>query len=102
MLFLLGNAWIRFLERFDANNLNWACNFIIQLMIIEISNYKKYVYDVKSAKEPFSLDYLPNHSVVRGIGEFVRVKVTQNDKNVVEKIKKNIFRVLNGKVHSLN
>lgn len=74
---MLGNAWIKFLESFDEKNLIPASEFIVNLMSKEISSYKKYIYEVNSAKEPFSFDYLPNYSVVRGIGEFVRTKVTK-------------------------
>ncbi|KAJ8962679.1 hypothetical protein NQ318_001075 [Aromia moschata] len=65
-----GHIWIKFLMENRASK--EACNFVIKMISTEVANYLKHVYQVKGSKEPINYKYLPTHSVVRGIGDFVR------------------------------
>ncbi|KAJ8977316.1 hypothetical protein NQ317_009334 [Molorchus minor] len=67
-----GNTWIKFLQENNASAA--ASNFIIKMISIEVKNYLKYVYQVKGSKEPLNYGYLPTHSIVRGLGDFVRTQ----------------------------
>ena len=44
-------------------------------MSIEISNYLKFVYQVKGTREPADYSYLPVNSVVRGISTYIKSKM---------------------------
>nr|CAH7734619.1 unnamed protein product [Callosobruchus chinensis] len=82
-----GRTWIHFLtERWCSEE---SVQFIIHLISAEIDSYLKYVYQVKGPKEPVNYGYLPTHSVVRGIGEFVKIwsnkwKSTNQEKIYIE------------------
>nr|CAI5845101.1 unnamed protein product [Callosobruchus analis] len=82
-----GRTWIHFLrERWCSEE---SVQFIINLVSAEIDSYLKYVYQVKGPKERVNYGYLPTHSVVRGIGEFVKVwsskwKFTNQEKIFIE------------------
>ncbi|CAG9821372.1 unnamed protein product, partial [Phaedon cochleariae] len=68
-----GKTWINFLIRKGASTS--AVNFIVKMISIEIDGYLKYVYQVKGPKEPLNYGYLPTHSILRGVGEFVKTWV---------------------------
>lgn len=46
------------------------------MISIEVAGYLKYVYQVRGHREPINYDYLPTHSIVRGIGEFIKTWVS--------------------------
>ncbi|CAG9764402.1 unnamed protein product [Ceutorhynchus assimilis] len=67
---VLGKTWIKFLKICKANKA--AESFLEKLVANEIDNYLKYVYQVKSQREPDSYGNLPSHSIVRALGEFIK------------------------------
>ncbi|KAJ8924352.1 hypothetical protein NQ315_007148 [Exocentrus adspersus] len=65
-----GKVWVKFLMENRVSK--EASDFLIKMISNEVAGYLKYVYQVKGHREPISYDYLPTHSIVRGIGEFIR------------------------------
>ncbi|CAH1965430.1 unnamed protein product [Acanthoscelides obtectus] len=87
-----GRSWIQFLsERFCSEE---SIKFVIQLISAEIDSYLKYVYQVKGPKEPINYGYLPTHSIVRGIGEFVKVWSNKWKNTTQEKLYIECLRIL--------
>ncbi|XP_050296480.1 uncharacterized protein LOC126736254 [Anthonomus grandis grandis] len=77
-----GKVWLKFLCTHKYKGA--ARSFLINLVTTEINNYLKYVYQLKSQREPENYGSLPSHSVVRALGEHVKhnvIKVLSEGKN---------------------
>ncbi|RZC36873.1 uncharacterized protein BDFB_008470, partial [Asbolus verrucosus] len=70
-----GQCWLHFLKNCDARKLEVAGDFLIKMVALEISNYLKFVYQVKGTREPTDYSYLPTNSVVRGISTYIKSKM---------------------------
>lgn len=74
-----GKTWIKFLE--SNKSPEAVCIFLSKLVSKEVDNYLKYVYQLKSQREPENYGGLPSHSVVRALGEYLKrnfLKVSNN------------------------
>ncbi|XP_030766765.1 focadhesin isoform X2 [Sitophilus oryzae] len=65
-----GNTWLKFLLM--CNSREGATNFFISLVKNEISNYLKYIYQLKRQAEPDNFGGLPTNSIVKVLGEYVK------------------------------
>lgn len=72
----LGKTWLKFLATCKPRSA--ARDFLVKLVTTEIKNYLKYVYQVKSQREPENFGSLPTHSIVRALGEFVKRNFLRN------------------------
>ncbi|CAG9862911.1 unnamed protein product [Phyllotreta striolata] len=85
-----GKTWVRFLMENNASQA--SINFTKKMIANEIDEYLKYVYHSKATTEPVNYSYLPSHSVVRAIGEFIKTWVVKwkgsiHDKFYIECLK---------------
>lgn len=72
-----GVCWVRFLQYTPIKALDLAGDFLISLIQPEITSYHRGVYETtQQQREPTNYDYLPNHSVVRAIGNHLKAKVS--------------------------
>ncbi|XP_066154783.1 focadhesin [Euwallacea fornicatus] len=67
---IAGKAWIKFLRSYKFAAV--AQEFLTKLVFKEINNYLKYIYQLKTRREPETYGALPSHSVVRALGEFLK------------------------------
>lgn len=64
------------LSDYEGEKLDIVGNFLINFVRKEISQYRTATYKVpEGRKEPQNLDYLPDHSIVRELGNYLRIQV---------------------------
>ncbi|CAK9809148.1 Focad [Anthophora plagiata] len=72
-------CWIQMLENINKAALSTAGNLLISFITEEVSSFRSGVY-TWHREEPPNFKYLPEKSVIRGIGEYLR-RVNQSDPN---------------------
>ncbi|EFA06297.1 hypothetical protein TcasGA2_TC009164 [Tribolium castaneum] len=70
-----GTCWVNFLKNCNHAKLQIAADFLIKMVSLEISQYLKFVYQVKGTREPVDYSYLPVSSVVRGLSSHIKANV---------------------------
>ncbi|XP_044265602.1 uncharacterized protein LOC123011943 [Tribolium madens] len=89
-----GTCWVVFLKSCPRAKLHIVGDFLIKLVSIEISQYLKFVYQVKGAREPVDYSYLPVNSVVRGLSSYVKAKVLKWKTDIYKEVYLECLRVL--------
>ncbi|XP_066249245.1 focadhesin [Euwallacea similis] len=90
-----GKTWIRFLGSYKFAAV--AREFLTKLVSKEINKYLKYIYQLKSRREPETYGALPSHSVVRALGEFLKTnfhKVSNWDSQPNKQLFENCLEIL--------
>nr|XP_023024645.1 focadhesin [Leptinotarsa decemlineata] len=87
-----GKTWIDFLIKLRVSSA--SVNFITKMISIEIDGYLKYVYQTKGNKEPLNYGYLPSHSVLRGLGEFIKTWSNKWRGSIHDKLYVECLRIL--------
>ncbi|KAF5269805.1 hypothetical protein FQR65_LT05851 [Abscondita terminalis] len=70
------NCWIYLLENSKTSDLDYVGNFLIKYTSLEIANYRKGTYIIpEGSKEPTNYNYLPERSIVRTLGNYLKRKI---------------------------
>lgn len=72
----LGTCWITLLLQSKPHTLEYVGDFLIKYISHEISCYRSGIYEVvENRKEPQNYNYLPQHSIVCALGNYLKAMV---------------------------
>lgn len=58
-------------------------DFLIKHITTEISEYRSGTYTVTGQREPQNFNYLPEYSIVRALGNYIKVEVKNMNTNLI-------------------